>query len=236
LSYCLFCHVSYTDMWSWASLLGLASVPLLCQPCEGKLTLIQGDICRICGRSFSLFPEEYRQGDCCYDCIRWEEDEEWAGVLQQNRSLYVYNDFLKEMIAKMKYRGDVELMKAFYPLGRSSFKNIYRSSLLVPIPLSEERHYERGFNQGEILAKGLKNNMSLVLIRKTHEEKQSKKKREDRIKQKENPFEVTHLQNITGKSITLIDDVYTTGSTLRYAAKVLLEAGAKSISSITLGR
>jgi competence protein ComFC len=236
MSYCLFCHVSYTDTWSWASLLGLASAPLLCQPCERKLTLIQGDICRICGRSFSLFPEEYRQRDCCYDCIRWEEEEEWAGVLQQNRSFYVYNDFLKEMIAKIKYRGDVELMKAFYPLARSSFKNFYRSSLLVPIPLSEERHYERGFNQAEILAKGLNNNMSLVLIRKTHEEKQSKKKREDRIKQKENPFEVTHVQNIIGKSITLIDDVYTTGSTLRYAAKVLLRAGAKSVSSITLGR
>jgi competence protein ComFC len=236
MSYCLFCHVSYTDTWSWASLLGLSSAPLLCQPCERKLTLIQGDICRICGRSFSLFPEEYRQGDCCYDCIRWEEDEEWKGVLQQNRSLYVYNDFLKEVIAKIKYRGDAELMKAFYPIARSTIRNINRSSVLVPIPLSEERQYERGFNQAEILAKGLNKKMSLDLKRKTHEEKQSKKKREDRIKQKENPFEVTHPQNITGKSITLIDDVYTTGSTLRYAAKALLEAGAKTVSSITLGR
>jgi competence protein ComFC len=190
----------------------------------------------MCGRSFSLFPEQYRQGDCCYDCIRWEEDEEWAGVLQQNRSLYVYNDFLKEVIAKIKYRGDVELMKAFYPFGCSSLKNIYRSFLLVPIPLSEERHYERGFNQAEILAKGLNNNMSLVLIRKTHEEKQSKKNREDRIEKKDNPFEVINPETIKGKSITLVDDVYTTGSTLRYAAKVLLEAGANSISSITLGR
>jgi competence protein ComFC len=237
MSYCLFCHVSYTDTWSWASLFGLSSVPLLCQPCEGKLTLIKGDICRICGRSFSLFPEEYRQGDCCYDCIRWEEDEEWTGVLQQNRSLYVYNDFLKEMIAKIKYRGDAELMKAFYPLARSSFKNFHRSSLLVPIPLSEERHYERGFNQAEILARFINNKeVNLLLKRKTHEEKQSKKNRKNRIEKKDNPFEVINPETIKGKSITLVDDVYTTGSTLRYAAKVLLEAGVNSISSITLGR
>jgi competence protein ComFC len=224
-------------MWSWASLLGLASVPLLCQPCEGKLTLIQGDICRICGRSFSLFPEEYRQGDCCYDCIRWEEDEEWAGVLQQNRSFYVYNDFLKEMIAKIKYRGDAELMKTFYSIARSFYRNIYHNSLLVPIPLSEERHYERGFNQAEILARCINNKeVNLLLKRKTHEEKQSKKNRKDRIEKKDNPFEVINPEKIKGTSITLVDDVYTTGSTLRYAAKVLLEARAKSVSSITLGR
>jgi competence protein ComFC len=237
LSYCLFCHVSHTDTWSWASLLGLTATPLLCQPCEAKLTLIKGDICRICGRSFAIFPEEYRQHDCCYDCIRWEEDEEWKGVLQQNRSLYVYNDFLKEMIAKIKYRGDAELMKTFYSIARSSFRNIYHNSLLVPIPLSEERHYERGFNQAEILARFINNKeVNLLLKRKTHEEKQSKKNRKDRIEKKDNPFEVINPEKIKGTSITLVDDVYTTGSTLRYAAKVLLEAGAKSVSSITIGR
>jgi competence protein ComFC len=236
LSYCLYCHQAYSETWSWAILFGMYRKPLLCQMCESKLEMIKGEICRICGRSFSLFPEQYRQGDCCYDCIRWEEDEEWKGILQQNRSLYVYNDFLKEVIAKIKYRGDAELMKAFYSIARLSFNEIYSSSLLVPIPLSTERNYERGFNQAEILARGLNIKISTVLKRKTHEEKQSKKNREERIKQKENSFEVTLPHNIKAKKITLVDDVYTTGSTLRYAAKVLLEAGAESVSSITLGR
>jgi competence protein ComFC len=235
LSYCLFCHVSYTDMWSWASLLGLASVPLLCQPCEGKLTLIQGDICRICGRSFSLFPEEYRQGDCCYDCIRWEEDEEWAGVLQQNRSLYVYNDFLKEVVAKIKYRGDAELMKAFVQVAHSK-SVIFRKVILVPIPLSIERQYERGFNQAELFALSMNRNVNLLLNRKTHEEKQSKKTRNERMEKKNNPFIVEKPSKVNGKRIVLVDDVYTTGTTLRYAAKVLMESGAVQVSSITLAR
>ncbi|MCM3731592.1 ComF family protein [Fictibacillus nanhaiensis] len=236
MSYCLFCHVSYTDTWSWASLLGLSSAPLLCQPCERKLTLIQGDICRICGRSFSLFPEEYRQGDCCYDCIRWEEDEEWKGVLQQNRSLYVYNDFLKEVIAKIKYRGDAELIKAFYPVAHTNMKSISQNAVIVPIPLSNERQYERGFNQAELFALSMNRNVNLLLNRKTHEEKQSKKTRNERMEKKNNPFVVEEPSKVNGKRIVLVDDVYTTGTTLRYAAKVLIEAKAKNVSSITLAR
>jgi competence protein ComFC len=236
LSYCLFCHQSYSETWSWASLFGLNAAPLLCQSCTSNLEVIKGDNCRICGRSFSLFPEQYRQGDCCYDCIRWEDDEEWAGVLQQNRSLYVYNDFLKEVIAKIKYRGDTELINAFKPVMRSKFKGISRDTILIPIPLSIERHYERAFNQADIIARGFNSGVHNLLERNTHEEKQSKKNRHERIKKKDNPFRVIDKDQIEGHSILLIDDVYTTGSTLRYAAKVLIEAGAKSVSSITLGR
>jgi competence protein ComFC len=236
LSYCLYCHDSYLEAWSWAALFGLDKRPILCEPCKSKLVLIKEDICRICGRSLSLFPEQYRQGDCCYDCIRWEEYEEWKGVLKQNRSLYVYNDFLKEVIAKIKYRGDAELMKAFYPIARSKLRSISRKSLLVPIPLSKERKYERGFNQAEIFARSINSNVHPILERITHEEKQSKKTRKDRMLKKNNPFTVIDEDRVKEKTIVLIDDVYTTGSTLRYAAKVLKEAGAMQISSVTLAR
>jgi len=236
LSYCLYCHDLYSEAWSWEALIGFKASPLLCQDCEGKLVRIKGEICRICGRAFSVFPEQYRQGDCCFDCIRWEENENWAGVLQQNRSLYVYNDYMKEMIAKLKYRGDAEIVKAFYPVWSSEFKKISRDAILVPIPLSEERHYERGFNQAEHLAGGLKKQAESLLKRKTHEEKQSKKTRAERLSQKEYPFEVIDSVKVKDQKVILVDDVYTTGSTLRYAAKVLIEAGAIEISSITLAR
>jgi competence protein ComFC len=236
LSYCLYCHEPYSEAWSWEAFMGLKQSPLLCHACEGKLVRIKGEICRMCGRDFSVFPEQYRQGDCCFDCIRWEENEDWTGVLQQNRSLYVYNDYMKEIIAKLKFRGDAEVVKAFYPVVSSEFKRISRDALLVAIPLSEERHYERGFNQAELLAGGLKKLTKNVLKRKTHEEKQSKKTREERLSQKENPFEVVDSLKVNDQKVILVDDVYTTGSTLRYAAKVLIEAGARNISSITLAR
>ncbi|WP_156774302.1 ComF family protein [Fictibacillus arsenicus] len=159
-----------------------------------------------------------------------------AGVLQQNRSLYVYNDFLKEVISKIKYRGDAELVKGFYPVMRSKLKGISGDTILVPIPLSNERHYERRFNQADIIARGFNRDVHNLLERNAHEEKQSKKNRLERMKKKDNPFIVIDNNSIRGHSVLLIDDVYTTGSTLRYAAKVLIEAGAISVSSITLGR
>ncbi|WP_137792002.1 ComF family protein [Bacillus sp. E(2018)] len=236
MSYCLYCHEPYSEAWSWEALIGLKASPLLCQECEGQLIRIKSDICRICGRDFSVFPEQYRQGECCLDCIRWEENEEWTGILQQNRSLYVYNDFMKEMIAKLKYRGDAEVVKAFYPVLSSEYKKIFRDAVLVPIPLSEERHYERGFNQAELIAKGFNKPVEHLLKRRTHEEKQSKKTREERLFQKKNPFEVMDTLKVKNQNVILVDDVYTTGSTLRYAAKVLIKAGARNISSITLAR
>ncbi|MBH0173820.1 ComF family protein [Fictibacillus sp. 23RED33] len=236
MSYCLYCHEPYSESWSWEALIGLKQSLLLCQDCEGRLVRIKGEICRLCSRDFSVFPEQYRQGDCCFDCIRWEGNQDWTGVLQQNRSLYIYNDFMKEMIAKLKYRGDAEVIKAFYPLLSSEFKKISRDALLVPIPLSEERYYERGFNQAELLAKGFKKPVEHLLKRRIHEEKQSKKTREERISQKVNPFEVVDSLKVVGQKVVLVDDVYTTGSTLRYASKVLNEAGARKISSITLAR
>jgi competence protein ComFC len=236
MSRCFYCHHSYTETWSWALLLGLAYEPLLCQDCQAKLVRIEGEICRMCGRPFSVFPEQYRQGDCCYDCIRWEDEEEWRGVLKRNRSLYVYNDFLREMIAKLKYRGDAELIKAFYPPAKQFYKKEYKNGVLVPIPLSEERHYERGFNQAQLLAMGFGTDVKQWLKRTAHEEKQSKKDRKERLAKKENPFEVMQAEQVKKSEIVLVDDVYTTGSTVRYAAKVLLEAGAKSVRSVTLGR
>jgi competence protein ComFC len=236
LSYCLYCHTPYLETWSWAALFGFDKRPILCEPCESKLVFIKGDICRICSRSFSLFPEQYRQADCCYDCIRWEKDEEWKGVLLQNRSLYVYNNSLKDIIAKIKYRGDAELISAFKPVMHSKFKSISRETIIIPIPLSNERHYERGFNQANLIARSFNKDVHNLLKRNNHEEKQSKKKRHERMKKKDNPFIVIDKDQVNGHSVLLIDDVYTTGSTLRYAAKVLLEAGAKSVSSVTLGR
>ncbi|MDR7073159.1 ComF family protein [Fictibacillus barbaricus] len=236
MSYCLFCHQSYSETWSWAMLLGVYRQPILCQPCIEMLKLIKGDICRICGRSFSLFPEEYRQADLCSDCVRWEEDEEWCGVLLKNRSLYVYNDFLKELVSKLKYRGDAEIVKAFHVPAKALAKTFYRKQIVVPIPLSDERQYERGFNQAELLATGFSSKVQLLLKRTNHEEKQSKKNRQDRLKKKANPFELIEGSSVKELDILLVDDVYTTGSTLRYAAKVLVDAGANSVSSFTLAR
>ncbi|MGX9806672.1 ComF family protein [Exiguobacterium acetylicum] len=107
-----------------------------------------------------------------------------------------------------------------------------RRGWIVPIPLSRDRLSERKFNQAEEIAKQMNGKVTLALKR-DEGTPQSKKSREERLK-RSNPFHVT--KEVAGKNILLVDDVYTTGVTLRQAMVRLKEAGASEISAVTLFR
>jgi competence protein ComFC len=176
---------------------------------------------------------EYMTSDLCLDCSRWERDGEWGGYLSKNISLFHYNEYLKDIIAKYKYRGDYALAEVFAPFLKERLKDM-EFELVTAIPLSHERLKERGFNQGQALADliGLHTVETLTRI---HTEKQSKKSRQERISLPQ-VFQVMQSDLLEHKSILIIDDIYTTGTTLRHAAKALITAGAKEVSSITLAR
>jgi competence protein ComFC len=231
LTRCLICHEIIYQAFGWRTIILPSKEPLICSQCEHKLDRIEGETCRICGRPFGLLDQQFRHEDLCNDCVRWEEDLGWQGYLDQNISIFLYNDFLKEVMAKYKFRGDYVLSKVFaaYIKGKLPKADFY-----VPIPLSEERLYERGFNQAEAIIKELDLQPTLLLTR-IHSEKQSKKKRSERIHLPQ-VFQVNESIHLEGKSIVLIDDIYTTGSTLRHAAKLLKGAGAEHICSLTVAR
>ncbi|MEH7504211.1 ComF family protein [Neobacillus drentensis] len=230
---CLNCHGLILPSIGWRAILSEDKEHLICSACEGKLEKIEGDQCRICSRPFSNINEKFRRGDLCHDCFRWEEDPEWQGYLEKNYSLFLYNDFLKEVIAKFKFRGDYVLAKIFSELLKEKLIEVAPDQL-VPIPLSEKRLYERGFNQAAaILAEAGYHPENL--LSRIHSEKQSKKSRSERIHLPQ-VFQVNPDIQVAGKKVILIDDIYTTGSTLRHAGKLLKEAGAASIQSVTLAR
>lgn len=174
---------------------------------------------------------KYQKNDYCLDCIRWEEDKDWAGTLEKNFSVVMYNEFAQEVIARYKYRGDYVLAYAFAAIMKKKL-NAIPFDVLVPIPLSDVRLVERGFNQSEALIIACGYKVSKLLTR-IHTEKQSKKSRSERIHLPQ-VFQIEEL--IPNQRILLIDDIYTTGSTLRHAAKLLKEAGADSVCSLTFAR
>lgn len=240
--FCLICHQPIAQTISWHHLFSLEShlqTPI-CVQCNQKLEYITGEQCRICSRPFSKLPSEYRNQDICYDCLRWEQDHGWKGILTQNNSIFYYNDFLKELLGQYKFRGDHELVKIFAPHILKKFKQTFDQNnppIIIPIPLSPERLYERGFNQAFSLATLLNFPIEDILTR-THTEKQSKKTRSERIL-KQSPFLLKlsiDPHKYKNKSFLLIDDIYTTGTTLRQAAKVLHSFSPKSICSLTLAR
>lgn len=153
----------------------------------------------------------------------------------KNRSVYLYNDWMKDVVALWKFRGDYVIVEAFRrPFSQAFRRHFGRDWHVVPIPLSRERLDERGFNQAEALARLLPSPYFPWLARR-HSEKQSKKSRRERLKT-DNPFFLADHPPLDGKRIVLIDDIYTTGITIRHAARVLLEAGAAEVWALTLVR
>jgi len=231
VEYCLLCNIYIVTRISWSFFFFQHEEELLCDDCRKKLTKISGKTCEKCGRPLVKLATEYIQNNICLDCIRWEQDEQWSGILEKNISIYEYNDFFKDVLSQFKFRGDYILAEIFAQEIRKTTKLI-KYDLIVPIPLSQERLLERGFNQAEalILAAGSQPYHALTRV---HSEKQSKKSRKERI-HIENVFQVA--EPVHGKAILLIDDIYTTGSTIRHAAKTLKMAGAKSVVSFTVAR
>ncbi|MFE4523017.1 ComF family protein [Cytobacillus firmus] len=229
---CLICHEEILSAVSWSTLWSRPNENHICQVCTGKLPFITGETCAKCSRPFRTLEPQFREGDTCTDCVRWNHDPEWSEILDKNHSIFSYNDFMKETIARYKFRGDYVMSRAFSPFIREKLKNL-KFDCLIPIPLSPERLYERGFNQSAalILEAGF---APAELLQRIHSEKQSKKSRLERIHHNQ-VFELLNI-NIENKVILLFDDIYTTGSTLYHAAKVLKTGGAASVFSLTLAR
>ncbi|MEY8349407.1 ComF family protein [Bacillus cereus] len=232
--YCLLCDEYISEGASWYSFFVQSDKQYICERCERKFSYIMGEICADCGRSFLLLSEEYREGSLCKDCVRWREEMKFLPI--KNRSVYVYNDWMKEVLAQFKFRGDAELLQIF----RANFVAVFHECFsechaVIPIPLSKEREYERGFNQAELLASCLPCRMLQTSLSRKDTEKQSKKRRIERIRGM-NPFCFQKEEMFAGQHILLIDDVYTTGITVRQVAACLYDAGAQTVSSLTLCR
>lgn len=190
--------------------------------------------------------------DLCAECISdfrqaERESEEWIFPL------YDYRDpRIKKTIWLLKYKGRKNLAGNFAEvlygriieeLADLSILENFKDPILVPIPLSKERYRERKYNQAELMCKGLvkldlEKNFKLekdVLIKTIETEHQARI--ENRNKRQKNiigSFSVINTPLIKGRNIILIDDVTTTGATLREAKKVLKQAGVKKVIAFTV--
>ncbi|GGA67148.1 ComF family protein [Ornithinibacillus halotolerans] len=224
--HCLWCHEEILQEINWINLLSPPKQTRICYRCSEQLIVISGNRCPQCSR--------LNERGICNDCLRWKELFEGEDVITFNYSVFPYTSFIKEVVAKWKYRGDYELGFIFREKFLQFFKEAFQSvsdPIVVPIPLSKERLFERGFNQTEMLASFLPVETQHVLTR-VQGEKQAKKTRVERISS-ENPF---NLKKKLNNSVILVDDIYTTGTTLRHAAKLLRESGCPDVYTYTLVR
>ena len=111
--------------------------------------------------------------------------------------------------------------------------------ILIPIPLSDKKKKKRGFNQSEEIAKIISEVTKIetdfnCIIKVKDNKSQTELTRKERIENVKNTFKI--IKNIKNKNILLLDDVYTTGSTMEECAKTLKSAGANKVWGITIAR
>ena len=113
--------------------------------------------------------------------------------------------------------------------------------IIIPVPISKQRNKNRGYNQSLLLAKEISKELNIecidkCLIKIKNILPQSSLKKEERIRNVKNVYSIKNTQNISGKKILLIDDIYTTGSTVIECSRILAENGAKDIGILTIAK
>ncbi|MFS0919239.1 ComF family protein [Brevibacillus sp. 179-C 1.1 NHS] len=195
----------------------------LCGGCLEELPFIRDDICQQCGRDMEF--EVRTHNGVCRDCVHGEDGQ----ILLANRSLLRYDDGEKDLLSLFKYRGDERLAAYYGALLAITAQRFYRSigfACITTVPLHPQRLRERGFNQVDLLARHLGSAIKTPvrpLLRRTKDTPKLSKQR-GRLARQESMREAfiwDEKEMITGSKVLLIDDIYTTGSTLRSCARTI---------------
>ncbi|QTH42300.1 ComF family protein [Cohnella sp. LGH] len=189
----------------------------LCGSCLQNIPWIANPVCRVCGRA-----------ELCEDCVR--RTERFYAI---SRCAVRYTDEMKNWLALYKYRGNEGVETILAAMAAFAFERLRAADpqahfpFITAVPLAPERLRERGFNQAERLAVRLAQWYGMtyqpLLLRLRHTEKQSLKTRRSRVVDMKGNFAAAHRSSFSG-NILVLDDVYTTGSTLDECARVLLQA------------
>lgn len=202
---------------------------LICLPCRRKLQYIKEPRCRKCGKQLHGMEKEY-----CYDCERRKH------LFIRGLALYDYQG-IKESIYRFKYGNRPEYAE-FYgrdiaeKLGEEIFK--WRPDALIPVPLHKRKKQKRTYNQAELLADILGEQLGIPVFGnyiKRVRETTPQKELDDMQRQKnvEKAFNICR-NDVKLKKTVVIDDIYTTGSTIDSVAAALLESGVEEIYFVAL--
>ncbi len=155
-----------------------------------------------------------------------------------------YTPDIEQLIFQVKYQRKKKLgLFLGQQLGKAfiSAYGDWERSVIIPVPLHKVRHRERGYNQSEILCRGISECVKVPiyydgLIRNRHTSTQTRLSAKERQENVKDAFEVNPSFGIQGKVIVLVDDVITTGATVNNCAACLKKAGARKVIGIALAR
>ena len=204
---------------------------LICAPCREKIRYVTGPTCFKCGQPIQDETAEY-----CPNCRRnppaFEEGIAWAQYS---------SEALRRMMAEVKYHQDPQLLD--YPCLDMAERFLTKvkswdAEALIPVPVHEKRFRERGYNQAEEIADRLSAAWGIpvdasYLVRSANTEAQKNLGNTDRLLNLNRAFSVNGPAG-RYRSVIVIDDIYTTGSTAGACAKALKAAGVRKVYNAVL--
>jgi len=202
----------------------------VCPECAKKLITIKGPVCEKCGRPVD------KKGDICDECIA--EDFSFDG----GRSVFTYSS-VSDSIYRLKYMNRPAYARTYGKLlakEAGDWLEWIKPDALVPVPLHKKRLIKRGYNQAKELADAISGEVGIpvadYLVRRSKntvpQKLVDKKGRQINMKK---AF-IVEENVVSFKRIVLIDDIFTTGSTIDSLSRVLKDAGVKEVYFLTISR
>lgn len=155
----------------------------------------------------------------------------------------LHSGIVRDRIHQFKFGGRLEWIPPLVELLKKAYAGweIPPPEIVLPVPLHLKRLRERGFNQSGLMAKEFARCLGLpvsfdTLVRKNWTDPQTRLNRDQRHINVKNAFEVCEGEDVKGRRILILDDVYTTGTTLSECARMLRKKGALEVYALTVTR
>lgn len=206
----------------------------VCRACFRKLERIPALSCRSCGVPL------LGGGAHCAPCRDRAADPQGLKLL---RAPFLYNNTMKSIVHAMKYLGRKSVAAG---AGRwmadylKSSMELPPPEILVPVPLHRRRHWDRGYNQAFLLARTIADQASVQALEALERTRPTRPQFDlhvqERLANVQGAFVLRNGFTVRGRSVLLVDDVATTGATLKECAGVLRREGAADVNALVLAR
>ncbi len=202
----------------------------ICMGCINKIHYISEPRCKKCGKSL-----KDREAEYCIDC------EKNHHLYKCGIAAFLYDDVISKSIYRFKYHNRRTYAEFYGGAIVKTYGELIRSwhaDVIIPVPIHEKKLIKRGYNQAGLIAKELGKNLGMnvderVLLRTVNTRPQKEMTKAERKKNLEKAFKISR-NVVEYKKVILVDDIYTTGSTVDECTKALLGAGIQVVYFVSL--
>ena len=202
----------------------------ICKECTSKIHFVNGARCKKCSKKLVEKEAEY-----CTDCGKNHH------IYKSGIAPFYYDEIISKSIYRFKYHNRRTYAEFYGKAIADKYRKeimAWDADVLIPVPIHQRKLIKRGYNQAELIAKELSKNIGMpidteLLMRTVNTKPQKEMTKADRKKNLEKAFKIA--KNVVEyKKVILVDDIYTTGSTIDACAKVLRDAGVWQVYFVSL--